>query len=252
MSDVSPSLKPIESVASKDTMVWPGAERQYFEIGREAVQLVARWAEWSGKPHFPRILDFGCGYGRVLRWLRAQYPYAEITACDIDEDAVEFCAATFAAKKAYSTPDLKALRFDGKFDLIWCGSVLTHLPLPACREAIGQLISWTSECGLLIFSTQGRYFDALLARDQAPFADNVDVKRLRESFGSDGASFQPYYESADGGYGLTLLSPAFLAAILECDPNVILKAYMEQAWGVQDIVVLYKKDGYFERSGGRR
>ena len=33
---------------------------------------------------------------------------------------------------------------------------------------------------------------------------------------------------------------------LQSRPNLILRAYMEQAWGIQDVVILYKKAGYFE------
>ena len=29
-------------------------------------------------------------------------------------------------------------------------------------------------------------------------------------------------------------------------PNVIMRAYLEEAWGMQDIVILYKKAGYYE------
>jgi trans-aconitate methyltransferase len=238
----------IDAVSAKDTMVWPGAERQYFEIGRQAGDLVRLAARLSQKPHLPRILDFGCGYGRVLRWLRAYYPYAEITACDIDRDAVDFCADTFGVSPAYSGTDVNALSFAQPFDLVWAGSVLTHLPLTSCADAVARMISWTSDCGLIVFSTQGRYFETLLAKGEAPFADNVEVQRLRASYKATRKAYEPYYEAIDGNYGLTLFSPSALAEILERNPDIILKAFLEQAWGVQDITILYKKPGYFAPS----
>jgi SAM-dependent methyltransferase len=222
-------------------MVWPGAEQQYFEIGQRALELVRLGAKLSDKPHLPRILDFGCGYGRVLRWLKAGFPYAEITACDIDPEAVDFCTETFSALKAYSSSDLNSLPFAQKFELVWCGSVLTHLPLDECRNVLDHLIKWTAECGLLIFSSQGRYFETLLSKGEAPFADNVDIGRLRAGYASGRSAYEPYFESIDGTYGLTLFSPSAILQLVESHPDIIVKAFMEQSWGVQDVTVLYKK-----------
>ena len=72
------------------------------------------------------ILDLPCGHGRVMRWLRATFPKASLTACDIDGDGVSFCAETFGARPALSSTDPEDLVL-GTFDLIWCGSLLTHL-----------------------------------------------------------------------------------------------------------------------------
>jgi trans-aconitate methyltransferase len=34
-----------------------------------------------------RILDYACGYGRVLRWIKAQFPIADIIGVDADPKA---------------------------------------------------------------------------------------------------------------------------------------------------------------------
>ena len=52
-----------------------------------------------------RILDLPCGHGRVLRYLSAAFPEAEITACDIMREGVDFCASTFGAIPVYSQDD---------------------------------------------------------------------------------------------------------------------------------------------------
>ncbi|MDB6126763.1 MAG: biotin biosynthesis protein BioC, partial [Verrucomicrobia bacterium] len=78
------SLRPNRAVSNRDSMVWPGAEEQYFQLGERAINLVQLAADLCDKPHLPKILDLPCGYGRVLRWLRAKYPASEITACDLE------------------------------------------------------------------------------------------------------------------------------------------------------------------------
>lgn len=234
------------AVSARDTMVWPGAEEEYFRIGRRAAEWMAWTQQLCDKPHYPNILDLPCGHGRVLRWLRAQYDYAAITACDLERDGVDFCVEQFGARGVYSQPDLRALSFGAEFDLVWCGSLLTHLPPAAWLTTLDCLIRWTRECGVIVFSTQGRYFATLLAREQNAFADNVDTVALLREFQRGGQAFEPYYESAAGEYGLALTSPEFVGRALQRYPDVIVRANLEQAWGVQDLVVLYKKSDYHE------
>jgi hypothetical protein len=59
--------------------------------------------------------------------LKAAFPGAELTACDIDRDAVEFCAETFGAVPVCAETRPEQIRFDREFDLIWSGSLFTHL-----------------------------------------------------------------------------------------------------------------------------
>lgn len=242
-------LRPNREISGRDTMVWPGAEEQYFSLGQRALDLVMFSGRLCDKPHYERILDLPCGHGRVLRWLRAQYDYAQITACDLERSGVDFCRDQFGATGVYSQTDLKALRFDAQFDLVWCGSLLTHLSPAAWHEAVDGLIRWTAECGVIVFSTQGRFFATQLARGEGGFADNVDIPALLGAFGREGHAFEPYYEDPTRQYGLAVTSPEYLGRVLQRYPNVIVRAYLEQAWGVQDVVILYKKAGYFEPLG---
>jgi hypothetical protein len=62
-----------------------------------------------------------------MRALRASFPEAEITASDIDGDAVGFCASLFGATPVLVSPDASNVRLAGDFDLIGSGSLLTHL-----------------------------------------------------------------------------------------------------------------------------
>lgn len=240
------SLRPDRTISPQDTMVWPGAEEQYFDLGRRALELVKFSAELCDKPHYPEILDLPCGHGRVLRWLRAHYGYARITACDLERDAVDFCRERFGAIGVYSQPDLTALPFEAQFDLVWCGSLLTHLRPEAWLTTLDCLIRWTRECGVIVFSTQGRFYTSLLARGQTNIAENIDKSALLANFSRDGHAFEPYFEDASKQYGVAVTSPEYIGRALQRHPGVIVRAYMEQVWGIQDIVILYKKSGYYE------
>jgi len=235
------------TVSPHDGMLVEGLEEQYFDIGRRALELVQLSAQLCDKPHYPEILDLPCGHGRVMRWLRAHYDYATITGCDLERDGVDFCAQEFGAVPVYSKPDLTKVDFGKQFDLIWVGSLLTHLPQKQWLAALDCFINWTKECGVLIFSVQGRTVPSLLVRGRRNVAENIDKPALLEEFAQTGFAYQRYFEcKEDEDYGLALSSPEWLMRVLQRYPDVIMRAYMEEAWGMQDIVILYKKAGHFE------
>ena len=240
------SLPVDRTLAPRDGMVAPEVPGQYFDLGRRALELVRFSAELCDKPHYPDILDLPCGHGRVLRWLRAHYGYARITACDLDRDGVDFCAQQFGALPVYSVLDLRQLPFTAQFDLIWVGSLVTHLSQDRWLATLDCLVKWTRECGVIVFSTQGRRVASLLARGQRNIAENIDKPALLEEFARAGFAYQKYFEAKHGDYGLALTSPEWLMRTLQRYPDIIMRAYLEEAWGMQDVVILYKKAGHFE------
>jgi SAM-dependent methyltransferase len=241
------SLAVDRTVAPRDGMVSPDLPEQYFDLGRRALELIHFSAELCDKPHYPNILDLPCGHGRVLRWLRAHYGYANITACDLDRDGVDFCAQQFGAKPVYSEVDLTRLPFAGQFDLIWVGSLVTHLRRDRWLATLDCLIRWTKECGVIVLTTQGRTVSSLLARGRRNVAENIDKPALLEEYARTGFAYQRYFESnAEEDYGLALTSPEWVMRTLQRYPDVIVRAYLEEAWGMQDVIILYKKAGHFE------
>ena len=240
-------LQADRTLAPKDGMVAAEKPEQYFDLGRRALELIHFSSVLCDKPHYPAILDLPCGHGRVLRWLRAHYSYAQITACDLDRDGVDFCAKLFGATPVYSQPDLRLLPFSTQFDLIWVGSLVTHLRLDRWLATLDCLIKWTNECGVIVLTTQGRTVASLLARGRKDVAENIDKSALLAEFARTGFAYQRYFESnAEEDYGLALTSPDWLMRILQRYPNIIIRAYLEEAWGMQDVIILYKKAGHYE------
>jgi len=239
------------TLAPRDGMVARDADatltEQYFDLGRRALELIHFSSVLCDKPHYPDILDLPCGHGRVLRWLRAHYGYAKITACDLDRDGVDFCAREFGATPVYSLPDLHQLPFSAQFDLIWVGSLVTHLRRDRWLATLDCLVKWTRECGVIMFTTQGRTVSSLLARGRRDVAENIDKPALLEEYARTGFAYQRYFESnAEEDYGLALSSPEWVLRALQRYPDIIVRAYLEEAWGMQDVVILYKKAGHFE------
>lgn len=241
------SLSVDRTLAPGDGMVSPDLPEQYFDLGRRALELIHFSADLCDKPHYPDILDLPCGHGRVLRWLRAHYGYARITACDLERDGVDFCAKQFGAIPVYSKPDLHQVPFDARFDLIWVGSLVTHLRRDRWLATLDCLVKWTKECGVIVLTTQGRTVSSLLARGRRNIAENIDKPALLEDYSRTGFAYQRYFEShAEEDYGLALTSPEWVMRTLQRYPDIIVRAYLEEAWGMQDVIILYKKAGHFE------
>jgi SAM-dependent methyltransferase len=74
-----------------------------------------------------RVLDFGCGPGRLIRALHYNTP-ATLCGCDIDAEAIEWCQAHLPG--AFVVNDVHPpLPYEGEsFDVVIGLSVFTHLP----------------------------------------------------------------------------------------------------------------------------
>ncbi len=91
----------------------------------------------------------------MLRTLREAYPDADITASDVNRDGVDFCASMFGASKLYSDTNPAAIELPRGFDLIWVGSVFTHVDKKAWTELLDLFRDSLARDGVLVFSTHG-------------------------------------------------------------------------------------------------
>ena len=174
---------------------------------REALALAGK--DWS---EIDVALDLGCGYGRVLRYLCGILEPGRITACDLDPRAVAFCAAELGARPLLSRPDLRQVPFE-TYDLIWSGSLLTHLPPTGADRFIGLLPDLLRPEGVAIVSFHGTHSLGRLGDsyggDHAQEADAI-----RSEVEHHGTAYRPYpgkfasYD--DSGYGMAWHLPSFL------------------------------------------
>ncbi|MEP0201383.1 MAG: class I SAM-dependent methyltransferase [Halioglobus sp.] len=89
-------------MSPKETM----NSRWYFEIGSSAVEIMIAACVASNIQKIERVLDLPCGHGCVLRHLVNLFSGAQLDACDLYGEGVDFCAATSGANPIHSLPEL--------------------------------------------------------------------------------------------------------------------------------------------------
>jgi ubiquinone/menaquinone biosynthesis C-methylase UbiE len=77
----------------------------------------------------PRILDFGCGAGNVLRHFGAEAMRGEVWGCDIDAASITWLQDNLCPPfRFFTVPQTMVLPTpDDHFDLVYAVSVFTHI-----------------------------------------------------------------------------------------------------------------------------
>ncbi|MBV8235133.1 MAG: hypothetical protein JO075_05460 [Acidimicrobiia bacterium] len=162
------------AVSANDNMLFEGTLRLYFEVGADALEQIRVGLDACGIGEPERVLDCPSGYGRVLRYMRAAWPNAQLVAMELSPGAPEFCAVTFGARPVQSANPLWSVDGVGDgFDLVWSGSLLTHFNSDAWAPTLDYFRRRLRVGGALIFTTHGERSIALIERDPA----TVDVVR---------------------------------------------------------------------------
>jgi SAM-dependent methyltransferase len=202
--------------------------REYLAIGLSAMRCINRAVRHT-QTNVRSILDLPCGYGRVLRFLRAEFGKAEITACEIDPNAVRFCERTFGAVGAQSTSELSKLIFPHQFDLIWCGSLVTHLDQKHTTNLLHCFRRHLAPGGLCLFTTHGKITRELLETGARKYGLSPGQReKVLTEFAGCGYGYADY----DGqiGYGISLVSFDQMTKIASEIGDWSLVAFLERGW----------------------
>jgi SAM-dependent methyltransferase len=223
----------IADISPEDVM-YKTAPAHYFWWGMSAMWCirVALHVAQRGDPG--RILDFACGHGRVLRMIRAEWSRADITAVDVDASGAEFCARTFGATAVVANSDTPAdTPLDGQFDLIWCGSLLTHVDYPRWNDFLDLFKNALAREGVLVFTTHGDRFLEVYRKGTM----RVHVPRFPElssRYDRDGFSYCDY--PAQPGYGISLSAVPWVIETVDRRGGLRHLLSAPAAWGgLQDL-----------------
>jgi len=163
----------------------------------------------SGK----RILDFGCGYGRLARLMF--YFTDRIEGVDPWSRSIEICRecglGTQFRQSEYLPKDLP-VEPDARFDLIYAFSVFTHLSKRATLTALETLRNYIADNGVLMITIRPvEYWNLSEWMNTLKNAKAADCNREHET---KGFCFVPHDRAAVDGditYGDTSMSLEWLS-----------------------------------------
>lgn len=211
-----------------DTM-YDGDGAHYYKVGLSAISCIDEAIDSASLKEMRSILDFPCGSGRVLRFLVHRFPGAEITACELGRDPVEFCVRTFGASPAYSSVNPDEVSLGKEFDLIWCGSLVTHLNAEGIFALLKLFHRHLAGGGLMIFTAHGDYVQRRIpTRDFDYGLDQEQIERIGSDYPTTGYGFEDYPGARD--YGVSLTSPEWVRARV-CELGALREVYFkERGW----------------------
>lgn len=208
-----------------------GDVEHYFAVGLSALACIE--AALDSEPKL--VLDVACGHGRVLRWLAARYPRASLTACDVDADGVAFCSRELGADGLVAPVRPAELELPRRYDLIWCGSLLTHLDAADGEALIERLSSALAPGGTLVLTTVGDHGAERMRGGETYHLPPERARAVVAAYERDGFGYADY-----GGHerwGVTLTSPAWVRARAHGLEEVW---FGERAWDAHQDVLAFR------------
>jgi SAM-dependent methyltransferase len=222
-------------ISAQDGM-FEGDRNHYFSVGQSALRCIELAAQAAGRARFHNILDFGCGFGRVLRVLKAAYPEAGLAACDLSREALDFCATAFGAEPFFSNENPDNVVIGRTFDLIWCGTMLTNIDAAPFIRFLQLFKSLLSRDGLLVFTTHGPFVaDRIRTGEYSYGVEEASIPAMLTGYVSSGFGYSDYPPEvlARVGvekYGISISKPSWVCGQIEAIPDLRVMMYTERAW----------------------
>jgi hypothetical protein len=158
------------------------------------------------------MLDYGCGWGRILRLMYRFTAPENLYGCDPWDRSIEICKDDgIIANLAVSDYLPKKLPFpEAKFDVIYAFSVFTHLSERSAKTAIDACRKSIKDEGLLAITIRPlSYWDA-----HQESQGKVNREKMKSLHTESGFAFTPHQRaSVDGDitYGDTSISLDYIA-----------------------------------------
>ncbi len=185
------------------------AAGQFHLTGRRVAEQIADILERGGRPlaTHQRILDFGCGPGRVISSIKDMHPGAELFGSDIDGEAIGWARANLADVGDFRVngPNPPLPFADETFDLVYSISIFTHLPEEMQHGMLAELRRILKPGGVLLTTK--------LNPEAYQLPDDVRAQGQSEGF--------VYWGDADATEGL----PGFYRLAYHTEP------YVRRVWG---------------------
>jgi len=161
-----------------------------------------------------KILDYGCGWGRLMQMMNYYSPTQRVHGVDPMQVSIDHCRKNLLPNKIslISTRPEAMPDPTEKYDFAFAFSVFSHTPKDVTTAVLKALRPSMSENSVFVVTI--RSIEWLAVRDGAWPKDVV--KKMRKSYETDGYGFQTFANADsldEADYGDTIMSLEFFTAL---------------------------------------
>jgi SAM-dependent methyltransferase len=247
------SLLSSEAVGDPAMPGFPDAGVQESSVGRSgaaAIQEAFKFYRFildnASVTASTKVLDFGVGWGRILRMFTREIPASNLYGVDIDPDIINWCKQNRVAGNLNLTKPGRPLPYRSRtFDLVYAYSVFSHLSEDAATVAMNQIARVLKPGGLFIFTTHQLHFLHMCVACSALENPDQAQQAFKEIFADPVSALDDYqagkfvYSAAGGGI---YREPNFFGW------TAIPNSYIQDRWKHFEILQIVADTRYFEQS----
>ena len=187
----------------KDDLEFFGEENSYF--AEYKIKIIRN--TFGKEPK--RILDYGCGIGRNIKFYSQYFPNTEIYGCDISTKSIEIAEKSNPGAKFFLINEENISKYAGQFDITSISCVFHHIEPKLRKDSIQKIYSLLNDKGSAYIFEHNPY-------------NPVTRKIVRECVWDEDAILLPAKESMElmnyagfniNGKRYTVFFPAFLKGL---------------------------------------
>jgi hypothetical protein len=230
-------MDPFNTIHSNDGM-FDGDFTHYNSVGKQATEIILANL-FSLDPNF-KILFIPCGHGRNLRHFTKFLDSNQIYASDIDETAIDFMRSNFNVNALISDPQFSRIKDFPKMNIIFVGSLITHLNENDSIKLIKLLSKKLKNSGLMILSSHGDFVCSRLGGEFNYGLDQEAALKLKEDYTKTGYGFAPYFHNPH--YGISVISLIWFSKLVQTLYSLRLKNTFSKLWDDHHDIVIFQKN----------
>lgn len=223
------------------------ARRFYTLIRQYASKLGVKF-----DPEATRVLDFGVGWGRMIRYYLKDVIAENIHGVDVAPQMVEICRDTIPHGTFELIEPAPPIRFaSNSFDVVFAYSVFSHLAEGIHMKWVEELSRVLKPGGILVATTQPRKFVELCQHWRANKPESLWHENLSKSFVDAEAAYAAYdrgeylYSATGGGsldasfYGEALIPRAYVER--EWTRHLLFRDFVDSSDNLYQAVIVMQK-----------
>jgi 2-polyprenyl-3-methyl-5-hydroxy-6-metoxy-1,4-benzoquinol methylase len=166
-----------------------------------------------------RLLDYGCGWGRLMRLMYYYFSSPNVFGVDPWQKAIDECQAAGLGGNVFKIDNAASdLISHSKYDVGYAFSVFTHLPSDLLKEVLGNIRDCIKSSGIFVITIRPpEYWDyvMLLPRNKTSAANTKEIQQAIARHEKEGFSYISHNNESLLSFGDTSIDIEWLAKNLK-------------------------------------